>query len=500
MSGYSDPVVPSLPASDGDNLDAWVHSTSTSLVFNADVVFSGTTNLSSVELKPFYDTHHTRYTVYWNLPAPPVGVLPEGETVAYWTFEEGAADAYVSYSQGSAGQYDGSILDVSGSGNHLSVWAGSWEWYRADAPASTTPQIGVANTLSVQNANDWNAMSAIGTSLTTWNPTNWTIEAAFKTDRTTGYQTLVGRDSSGAYSGDAALSVLYLAVRPGGSIAITFVDNAGNRWNIDSAAGVVEVDQWQAAAAVSDGSTLSLYLKNITAAETNYTLMGSLDISGSADCALSTGAGDGAYWDAGVITVGRGLYNGEHTDRLFGYIDDVRLSDAALTTNQFLYSTLLAPLAPTGLTATPGDGSVSLDWADNAELDQASYTVYRSTTSGSGYAIIASGLTTRAFTDDAVTNGVIYYYVVTAANAVGTSANSAQVSVQPVSAVPADISFSLGGDQFEFSWPADHTGWRLQMSTNLLEANWQDVVGAESTNFISIQSTNSSTFFRLVYP
>jgi fibronectin type 3 domain-containing protein len=40
------------------------------------------------------------------------------------------------------------------------------------------------------------------------------------------------------------------------------------------------------------------------------------------------------------------------------------------------------PAAPTGLTATPGFGSVSLDWADNAEPDLASYNVYRSTTEG----------------------------------------------------------------------------------------------------------------------
>ena len=82
------------------------------------------------------------------------------------------------------GQYDGSMLDVSGNGNHLSSWSGSWEWYRGDVPASVTPQTGVSNSLSLQNANDFNAMSAIGTSLTFWNPTNWTIEAAFKTDRT----------------------------------------------------------------------------------------------------------------------------------------------------------------------------------------------------------------------------------------------------------------------------------------------------------------------------
>ena len=71
--------------------------------------------------------------------------------------------------------------------------------------------------------------------------------------------------------------------------------------------------------------------------------------------------------------------------------------------------------------------------------------------------------------------------------------------VSPLAA-PADLSFNLAAGQFEFSWPEDHTGWRLQMSTNLLEASWEDVPGAETTNVISVSPTNSSTFFRLVYP
>ena len=51
-------------------LDSWVHASSTSLVFTADTALAGATRRGRVVLKPFYDTHHTRYTVYWNLIAP----------------------------------------------------------------------------------------------------------------------------------------------------------------------------------------------------------------------------------------------------------------------------------------------------------------------------------------------------------------------------------------------------------------------------------------------
>jgi hypothetical protein len=93
-----------------------------------------------------------------------------------------------------------------------------------------------------------------------------------------------------------------------------------------------------------------------------------------------------------------------------------------------------APDAPTSLAATAGDGQVSLSW--NASAGATSYTVLRSTTSGSGYAQVAGGTTTATnFTDTTVTNGTTYYYAVTATNLGGTSASSNQVSAQPLSAL-----------------------------------------------------------------
>lgn len=431
--------------------------------------------------------------------------LPTDSTVAYWTFEEGTADAYVPYSPGSAGQFDGSMLDVSGNGNHLSAWAADWEWYRGDAPASVTPQTGMTNSLSIQHANDFNAMSAIGTSLTFWNPTNWTIEAAFKTDRTDSFETIVGRDSYGAYSGWPELSVLYLSVRPEGVIAISFTDNAGNNWVIDSATGVVEANQWQAVAAVSDGSTLSLYLKNITAAETNYTLMGTLDISGSADPALSKGAGDGGFWDAGVITVGRGLYDGGHTDRFFGYIDDVRLSGSALSTNQFLYSTPLPPAAP-DVAAVSGDAQVSLSW--NAVTGASGYAVKSSTDAGGPYTVIDTPGST-SYLHAGLTNGTVYYYVISSVGAGGESTNSVEVSAVP--------SVAISSEEFFITEHTVEDGTNLLLTVldsvpghlygilatdSLTPPNWSNIVidagtGSNILFSLPITSVNTNRYFKL---
>ncbi len=76
----------------------------------------------------------------------------------------------------------------------------------------------------------------------------------------------------------------------------------------------------------------------------------------------------------------------------------------------------LPPAAPTNLTATAGNGMVSLDWNDNNEVDLAGYNVYRSMTSGSGYSKLNGStlVSDSNYIDNSATNGIPYFYVVTA--------------------------------------------------------------------------------------
>src|SRR5580692_6155545 len=97
------------------------------------------------------------------------------------------------------------------------------------------------------------------------------------------------------------------------------------------------------------------------------------------------------------------------------------------------------PAAPTGLQATGGNAQVSLTWT--ASTGATSYHVKRSTTSGSGYAQI-SAPTAANYTDTIVTNGTTYFYVVSALNAVGESANSAQATATPAN-VAADVTITI---------------------------------------------------------
>jgi hypothetical protein len=97
----------------------------------------------------------------------------------------------------------------------------------------------------------------------------------------------------------------------------------------------------------------------------------------------------------------------------------------------------MPPAAPTGLVATPGASQVSLNWNDNGEADVVGYNVYRRTEGGSYplTPINVTLLTTSDYLDLAVTNGVTYYYVVTAVDSAtptpNESGDSSEVSATP---------------------------------------------------------------------
>jgi fibronectin type 3 domain-containing protein len=98
-----------------------------------------------------------------------------------------------------------------------------------------------------------------------------------------------------------------------------------------------------------------------------------------------------------------------------------------------------APPAPANLAATAGNAQVALTWS--ASTGATSYNVKRSTTNGSGYVTVSSP-TSTSYTDTGVTNGTTYYYVVSAVNGTGESANSSQVSATP-SAPTANVTITV---------------------------------------------------------
>jgi len=86
------------------------------------------------------------------------------------------------------------------------------------------------------------------------------------------------------------------------------------------------------------------------------------------------------------------------------------------------------PDIPTGLTAIAGDASALLAW--NPSNGATHYNVKRST-DVAGPFVVVSGPNVPSFNDTGLTNGVRYYYVVSADGPLGESGNSNVVSVVP---------------------------------------------------------------------
>jgi len=125
------------------------------------------------------------------------------------------------------------------------------------------------------------------------------------------------------------------------------------------------------------------------------------------------------------------------------------------------------PAAPGSLSATAGNAQVTLDWT--AASGASSYNVKSATNSGGPYAVIANVATTN-YTDTGLLNGVSYFYVVSALNLAGESADCAPVGATP-QAPPGLVIFQTGTNLL-FCWPAASVGWGLQSCTNLAAGNW----------------------------
>jgi hypothetical protein len=102
-----------------------------------------------------------------------------------------------------------------------------------------------------------------------------------------------------------------------------------------------------------------------------------------------------------------------------------------------------APIvAPAGLQATAGDGSVALAWTAGVGPGVVGYNVFRSTAGGDFVRINSSPLTASSFTDTGLVNGVTYSYVVRAVDASGNESGPSNAASATPRGVPAPVASS----------------------------------------------------------
>ncbi|MFS1512082.1 glycoside hydrolase family 6 protein [Chengkuizengella sp. SCS-71B] len=166
-------------------------------------------------------------------------------------------------------------------------------------------------------------------------------------------------------------------------------------------------------------------------------------------------------------------------------------------------SSVTIPGSPTGLTASAGDGQVDLSWSSVSGAD--SYNVKRSTSAGGTYTTVATGVTSTNYTNAGLTNGTTYYYVVSAQNTAGESANSTEASATPQSSVtipgsPTGLTASAGDGQVDLSWSSvsGADSYNVKRSTSAGGTYTTVATGVTSTNYTNAGLTNGTTYYYVV--
>lgn len=152
------------------------------------------------------------------------------------------------------------------------------------------------------------------------------------------------------------------------------------------------------------------------------------------------------------------------------------------------------PLAPTSLSATAGNSKIDLSWAGTTTTGSSIYyNVKRSETEGGPYTIVA---TTSAitYTDESVTNGTTYYYVVSSVVNGNESIESNEASATPTAA--ADPNQPTGNHALLIITIV--TGERKEYEMTMDKINdyitWYNSKAASSPTYVIEKDYNKASF------
>jgi fibronectin type 3 domain-containing protein len=158
-------------------------------------------------------------------------------------------------------------------------------------------------------------------------------------------------------------------------------------------------------------------------------------------------------------------------------------------TNTVPTAVVVAPPVPFGVVTTTAPGQIHLQWT--YEEGATSYKVYRSTTPGGEGATALATVTSSSYTDSTVTNGVTYYYKITALTGATASALSSEYSANTSGTgtappAPTGLATTAGNGSVALNWTAS-TG---ATSYNIYRGT---AAGAEGATPIATTTTNSYT-------
>jgi fibronectin type 3 domain-containing protein len=166
------------------------------------------------------------------------------------------------------------------------------------------------------------------------------------------------------------------------------------------------------------------------------------------------------------------------------------------------------PTAPQSLQTTYSDSQVALTWtppSDDGGSTITEYMVYRSTSPSDPFTNVGNS-TTLNYIDSTVSNGITYWYNVTAVNAEGEGPSSNQVSTTPATVPTAPLNPLLvpGNSQISVSWetPADDGGSpiiRYRIYRRFASGSFINIRNVSSVLlYLDSNVTNGITYFYII--
>jgi fibronectin type 3 domain-containing protein len=157
--------------------------------------------------------------------------------------------------------------------------------------------------------------------------------------------------------------------------------------------------------------------------------------------------------------------------------------------------------APSGLVVGAGNAQISLNWT--ASVGTTGYNVKRSTVNGGPYTTVNSApVAASTFTDTGLTNGTLYYYIVTALDAGGESASSNQAAATPAVApgAPTGLTTTPGNQLVTISWSAvsNATSYNVKYATTSGGPYLTIAPGISGTSFTQYDLHNGRTYYYVV--
>ena len=243
----------------------------------------------------------------------------------------------------------------------------------------------------------------------------------------------------------------------------------------------------------SAGATLH-WTASASGSPTSYSIFRGTATDGEATTPVGTVSGTTTTFTDTGLTNGKTYFYNVAANNSVGVSPDtneVSVSPGSATT---------APPAPTGLSANPADSEIDLTW--NPSAGATSYSVYRGTAPGAEGATPVGTTTTDSFADTGLANGTGYYYTVSASNAAGASAKTAETNTVPTSAVVAPpvpfgvvITPSAGQINLQWTYEENATSYQVYRGTTPGGEGATPLATVTSSSYTDSAVTSGTTYY-----